>query len=89
MKLSQRQQEVIDLMKQGWELGLSSGWHTWCSIQQGGQGKGGESRNININTLNSLQEKKLIEFDYEKYPTKIYRLCSDTKSTETTGENKK
>lgn len=77
MKLSQRQQEVIDLMKAGWELGRSIGGLTNRSwMQKDGLGRGGETKDVHSNTFFALEDKGLIEVEYEKYPRAKYRLTN-------------
>lgn len=60
MKLSKGQNEVIHLMKNGYELGKTRFLTISAWLQEGGIGRGGKSVNVNINTLNSLHSKKLI-----------------------------
>jgi len=60
--LSKVQQEVVDQMKAGWELGINnSGFHTRPWLQKGGLGKGGEIQRVPLNSFNSLNTKRVIK----------------------------
>lgn len=75
MKLSKNQQKIIDLMKLGWELGVSvslSRSRAW--VQENGVGRGGKSEDMSIATFNVLSEKKLIEIKHKGFPTSKYQL---------------
>jgi len=73
-KLTKQQQEVIDLMKKGWELGSSMGIEGGCWLQKGGCGRGGETKQVRWNTLHTLEYLDYIEVADTKFPTKTYRL---------------
>lgn len=73
MKLTKLQQEVIDYMKKGWELGSSTAISSRSWLQKDGLGRGGETRNVNGNTVSALCEKGLIQQKYG-YPTKKWFL---------------
>lgn len=75
-KLSKRQQEVIDLMKTGWELArdTSSIGMGRCWLQHGGACKGGETRNVNATTVNSLVDADLISLGQYDFPIRKYKL---------------
>jgi len=64
-KLNDKQQKVIDLLKDGWELGVSSGWGPNASpsirLQKGGLGKGGETYYFKSQTLYALERMGLIK----------------------------
>lgn len=67
MKLSKRQQEVIDLLTQGWELGCSQGWtRPLCWMQKNGLGKGGPYKPIHRSTVRSLWKRELIEYVHKE-----------------------
>ena len=61
-KLSKNQQDVVDLLKAGWELGSS---HTRlggnCWLQKNGICRGGQSKNISKATLRALKKKGIIK----------------------------
>ncbi len=73
-KLTKLMQEVIDLMKNGWELAQSDTYEGRTWIQNGGAGKGGESRRVNANTFQALYSRGLIEITNRKFPTVKYGL---------------
>jgi hypothetical protein len=83
MKLSKAQQEIVDKMREGWALGKSSAWgKNSCWIQNGGPGKGGETRHISISTLKCLLESGAIEQIEHRYPTAIYQLTEKYRKNE-------
>lgn len=73
-KLSKAQQTVIDLMNEGWEMGVSKGYYSRIWLQKNGVGKGGESKNVHLNTFCALRDIGLIEINREGYPTDVYGL---------------
>lgn len=55
-KPSKLQQEVIDLLKNGWSLAQSSKFITGsCWMQEGRMGHGGKSKKISATTVRSLR----------------------------------
>ena len=53
--------EILERMRNGWELGLSScGMHSRAWIQKGGLGRGGESATVSRYALRRLRQKGLI-----------------------------
>lgn len=72
MKLTKAQQEIIDLLKNGWELGISAGFNARCWIQKGGIGRGGESKDIRHSTYTALRKAKAIKLVEQGYPTSKY-----------------
>lgn len=74
MKLSKRQQEVLDLMIAGWELGkdMSAQGSAW--LQKDGLGKGGAIVRVRQNTFYSLCRLALIKVTWERFPIKRYGL---------------
>lgn len=70
MKISKTQQDIIDKMTNGWELGLSMGLSGGFWIQQGGLGKGGTSQTVSRGTIRALLNKKLVVFDKWDYPAR-------------------
>ncbi len=81
-KLTTTQQEVIDLIKQGWELGndLSINGRSW--IQKGGLGKGGESKDVSSSTVRTLEYLGYIERGERHFPTLHYRLKTEKTTTD-------
>lgn len=78
MKLNAKQQDVLDKMANGWQLGYSvegrdSGWY---SLQKGGQGFGGESIHLHGNTVDALHRRGLIKQVYG-FPTSTYILVKE------------
>ena len=71
-KLSKKQEEVVDLMKQGWELGSywinvsPSNMKIVYKLQKDGLGKGGESVKVNKKVMSSLWEKDIIDYKANK-----------------------
>lgn len=80
MKLSKSQQQVVDKMRDGWELGYSSGFFTRSWLQKNGIGKGGETINVRVNTFLLLRDKNVIEKSRSAYPTDVYRLTEQYKT---------
>lgn len=61
MKLSKVQKEVVQLMKEGWELGSFTGSRCRIWLQKNGLGRGGKTKSISHATLRVLKEKRVIE----------------------------
>ena len=61
MKLSKAQQEILDLINSGWELGRYGGIEPRYAIQKGGLGYGGEAKTVNSKTIWALLKHKLIK----------------------------
>jgi len=61
MKRSKTQQLVLDLMKEGWELGASTGIDRRCWLQKNGCGNGGEIKNVSAATVHALYKHGLIK----------------------------
>ncbi len=81
-KLTPDQQEVMDLIEQGWELGKDTTINGRCWIQKGGLDKGGESKNVNFSTLRTLEYLGYIERGESHFPTSHYRLKTDKPTTD-------
>ena len=79
MKLSKKQQEVIDLMNNGWELGQTTGYSSRTWLQKGGIGRGGEAKTISSSTLLALHKKRVIKLRLEHYPFKYWELIKEDK----------
>lgn len=74
-ELSNKQQHIVDLMKSGWQLGMSTaGLNRYSWIQKGGCGKGGETEDVHGNTVFALQDKGIIVVDHERFPLRTYKL---------------
>lgn len=61
IKLSDRQREAIGFMRNGYELGYSSGYNTNVWLQEGGCGKGGKAQKMTFGTFDALRDRGLIE----------------------------
>ena len=83
VKLTLRQQEVVDLLSNGWSLGLSTGYMRGAWIQEGKIGYGGRTKNVSVATVYALVRKKVIVgIDYS-YPSTSYGLSKEWKNDET------
>jgi len=60
MKISPKQRELLMLIGDGWEIGISTGFKPRAWIQKGGLGRGGEAKDVHFNTFHSLRVKGLI-----------------------------
>ena len=76
MKLSKAQQEVVDLMREGWELGVSTDFTGRCWLQKGGCGKGGETKDVRSTTVGALREAGVIKICGYSFPTTRYQLAT-------------
>lgn len=81
-KLTPIQQEVIDLINQGWELGSSVSLDGRCWIQKGGLGKGGETKTVSSSTVRTLEYLGYIERGERHFPTLHYRLKTEKPTTD-------
>lgn len=81
-KLTPIQQEVIDLIKQGWELGTSTDLSGFSRLQKGGLGKGGETKHVKSSTVHTLEYLGYIERGESKFPTLHWRLKTAKPVTE-------
>ena len=75
MKVNAKQQDVLDKMANGWQLGYPTGVYSpgWYDLQKGGQGRGGETMRIHGNTITALEKRGLIKQIYG-FPTSKYIL---------------
>lgn len=78
-KMTKAQQEVIAMMRDGWELGASTSFDGRCWLQKGGCGKGGETKSVNHKTVAALRESGVIEIAERSFTTDKYRLRPDTR----------
>lgn len=81
-KLTPQQQEVLDYMNDGWELGIDTGPGGSCRLQKGGIGEGGETITVLPSTLYKLDYLGYIERVSAKYPTHIYHLKTEKPVTD-------
>ena len=73
--LSKVQQHVVDLLGQGWELGVAQGIDPRAWLQQGGLGRGGKTEDVRSNTLYALWKRGAIVLKSDKFPTTRYELA--------------
>jgi hypothetical protein len=60
IKLSRGQKDAIQLIRDGYELGHTTGYWSRVSLQKGGCGKGGETAKINFKTFYAISSRKLV-----------------------------
>ena len=60
-KLSPAQNEIMELLCNGWQIGYSTSTYSRVFIQKGGVGKGGESKKIGMSSFECLRRERLIE----------------------------
>lgn len=75
--ISKAQGRVLERMRNGWQLGLSTALHSRWWLQKGGCGRGGESENVNAGTALALLRRELIQVDKQGFPLTTYRLSDD------------
>lgn len=75
MKLTSNQQNIIDLMNNGYELGYDS-YRDAAWLQLGGCGFGGTSINVTKTVFKPLLKKGLVSPNKESYPTTTYKLVN-------------
>jgi hypothetical protein len=51
---------ILQHMREGWELGLNNGLNPRTWLQKDGLCKGGETKNVSMNVVSSLRNKKKI-----------------------------
>lgn len=81
-KLTPEQQEVIDLIKEGWELAVDVSINGRCWLQKGGIGRGGETRVVKHPTVRALEYLDYIEKATSKFPAHTFRLKVPKPTTE-------
>ena len=65
-RLTIRMMEVLELLGAGWTV-TQHPYIQGITAQKGGDGKGGESKNINQNTVVALQDRGLIKSVWAGY----------------------
>lgn len=79
-KLSKTQQEVVNLMRSGWELSASMTFDRRTWLQKGGTGRGGEMKRVSGATLHALWKAKVLKVKTaQKFPSEIFELTGDFK----------
>lgn len=79
MKLSKTQQRIVELMGNGWELGVSMVSEGRCWIQEGLVGHGGRRENVSVATFHALRKRGVIVQREQKFPTAKYVLSDEWK----------
>ena len=74
MKLTKRQQEVIDYMSDGWALGASHALSSHIWLQKDGLGRGGDCVDVHAATFNGLHRRGMIVSAGYGFPTTKYVL---------------
>lgn len=59
--LTPAMREVVELMRDGWELGRSGGWGAGAWLQKGKIGYGGEMRRVSQATFFGLYDRGLLK----------------------------
>lgn len=80
MKLSKHQKYILELLKNGWQIGHSKGLNSRYWIQENGVGKGGKAIDLKVNTFMILYENKFITKTHEGYPTDKWDISELGKS---------
>jgi len=78
-KLSKAQQDVIDKLKSGWELGKGTSSQGYWWLQYGKLGHGDKAVDVNTNTAYSLMNRGLIEQKRYGFPTALWGLTEEKK----------
>ena len=76
-QLSKPQQEVLDLMKDGWDLCASGGYDPRTWLQKDGCGCGGPIKEVHGNTFYALSKRDLITIKKEGFPTTTWILVKE------------
>lgn len=76
MKLTKPQEEVLNLMSEGWDLCVSNSIEARKWLQKNGCGKGGETKIVSKSVFNILINKKLIFNPEYSFPTNVYYLTT-------------
>ena len=77
-KLSVVQQLIVHQMQNGWDLGFYEGLYPTITLQEGGIGRGGATRQVTIPTFSALRRHGIIEEKERRYPVTIYTLTEAT-----------
>ena len=69
-----KQEEILRLMAEGWEMGHSTTIDAYTWLQKGKVGHGGEHRNVHSSTFAALRRRDLIQSTGYRFPTETYVL---------------
>lgn len=73
-KVTKKQAHVLQLMNEGWELGVSSSLTSHIWLQQDGLGRGGNTEGVHTNTFKGLYTRRLIKQKTRSFPTRLWGL---------------
>ena len=80
-RLSLTQQRVLDLMRTGWELGVSRTIDGSCWLQEDGIGRGGKTETVSISTFQVLWRRGLLKTQDRDFPSERFVLVEGESST--------
>ena len=81
--LSKGQLAILELLATGeWELGWYSGIDSSARIQKGGIGKGGEAKDVNMNTFGALKDKGYVIKDTTHNDWRVSKWVLTTRGRE-------
>lgn len=69
------QEEILRLLKEGWELGIDMGITGSWWMQKDGLGMGGPSRHVHAASARALRQKGLIKLLSREFPKSVYGLA--------------
>lgn len=81
-KFTAAQAEVIMLMREHWQLGVSLDMSGRIWIQKDGVGRGGETKKVKSNTYHTILDAGLLECVDNDFPVKKYILSELGKTCE-------
>ena len=73
-KPTPKQQRVLDMMAEGWELGLYGGLNPSAILQKRGIGKGGAVESVHLGTFVALRRHGKIQCKKQGSPVSIYEV---------------
>jgi len=76
-KLSPAMQNVVDMMRDGWQLGKNGTFDGRWWLQKGGVGRGDKIEKVTAGTAYALYSRKVIEVDKRSFPTTTYKLVEE------------
>lgn len=80
-KLTARQLQVVEKLKEGWELGagnVGNNFRAW--MQKNGLGKGGPTIEVHTSTFTGLLHRNIIEQKKHSFPSSLYGLRQSEKT---------
>jgi len=73
--------EIISLMRNGWHLGMDTGFEAHAWLQEGDLGHGGQARDVHKATFWSLRQRGLIRPLPYSFPTQEFVLVEEQHDT--------